>query len=170
MAFPFILYEIWKFVAPGLKEDEIKAARNLIGICSILFFIGVLFGYYIIAPFSISFLGGYTIEGMSITPTLSSYVNYVVMFTLPTGLIFELPVASYFLAKIGILTPAAMRTYWRHAVVVIFIFAAIITPPDVVAQCLTAIPLIILYEISIRVAGAVQRKKLEKEKLEALNP
>jgi sec-independent protein translocase protein TatC len=159
IAFPYILFEIWRFVSPGLHEHEQKAAKGIIGICTFLFFLGVAFGYFIIAPFSISFLAGYTVEGLEVAPTLDSYVGYMTMFTLPTGLVFEMPVAAYFLAKIGILGPASMRAYRRHAIVVLLIVAAIITPPDVVSQTIVAIPLFALYEVSIMVADSVKRKR-----------
>jgi sec-independent protein translocase protein TatC len=161
-AFPYILYEVWRFVSPGLHETERKASRNIILICSTLFFVGVLFGYYVIAPFSLNFLGGYTLGDIENTPTLGSYVSYMT-----TGLIFELPVVSYFLSKIGVLSPSFLRQFRRHSIVVIFIVSAIITPPDVVAQLLTAIPLLILYEISIIVSERVTKKREAKELLEA---
>lgn len=159
VAFPFIFWEFWKFVSPGLHDHERKAVRGIVAICSLLFLMGVAFGYYIIAPFSISFLAGYTLEGLDVSPTLDSYVTYLTMFTLPTGLIFEMPIVAYFLAKIGIIGTAFMRSYRRHAIVAIIILAAIITPPDVVSQTLVSIPLLILYEVSIGVVAAVQRKR-----------
>lgn len=159
VAFPYILFEIWRFVSPGLHEHERSAARGVIGICTVLFFLGVAFGYFVIAPFSISFLAGYTVAGLEVAPTLDSYVGYMTMFTLPTGLVFEMPVAAYFLSKIGILGPAAMRAYRRHAIVALLIVAAIITPPDVVSQTIVAIPLFALYEISILVADRVKKKR-----------
>lgn len=158
-AFPFILWEFWKFVQPGLHENEKKYIRGMVGICSFLFLVGVAFGYFIIAAFSINFLAGYTIEGAQVSPTLDSYVTYMTMFTIPTGLIFEMPVVAYFLTKIGIIGHKSLRAYRRHAVVAILIVAAIITPPDVVSQTIVSIPLYILYEISILVSKRVQRKQ-----------
>jgi sec-independent protein translocase protein TatC len=158
-AFPFIFWEFWKFVQPGLLETEQKAVRGVVFICSFLFLLGVAFGYFVIAPFSISFLAGYTLEGVVVSPTLDSYVTYMTMFTLPTGLIFEMPVIAYFLARIGIIGTRFLRAYRRHAVVIILIVAAIITPPDVVSQTLVAIPLYMLYEISILVVARVQRRQ-----------
>ncbi len=167
LAFPYVLYEFWRFISPGLLENERKASRNVILVCSLLFFVGVAFGYFVIAPFSINFLGGYTMGEMENTPTLASYVSYMTMFTFPIGLIFELPALSYFLTRIGVLGPQFLRSYRRHAVVVIFIIAAVITPPDVVAQLLTALPLWVLYEVSITVSAGVKRRKEAAEKLEA---
>lgn len=158
-AFPFILWEFWKFIQPGLLDDEKKTIRGIVGICSFLFLLGVAFGYFIIAAFSINFLAGYTIEGAQVSPTLDSYVTYMTMFTIPTGLIFEMPVVAYFLTKIGIIGYKSLRMYRRHAVVAILIVAAIITPPDVVSQTIVGIPLYILYEISIMVSRRVQLKQ-----------
>lgn len=165
-AFPFIFWEFWKFVSPGLYEKERKAVRGVVGICSLLFLTGVLFGYFVIAPFSISFLAGYTLEGLEVSPTLDSYVTYMTMFTLPTGLIFEMPIVAYFLAKIGLVGAAFLRSFRRHAIVVILIIAAVITPPDVVSQTLVAIPLYVLYEVSIMVVVGVQRRRDRDLKLE----
>lgn len=159
VAFPFIFREFWMFVSPGLHDHERKAVRGIVFVCSALFLTGIVFGYYIIAPFSISFLAGYTLEGLEVSPTLDSYVTYMTMFTLPTGLIFEMPIVAYFLAKIGLIGAGFLRTYRRHAAVAIVILAAIITPPDVVSQTLVSIPLFLLYEVSIGVVASVQRKR-----------
>jgi sec-independent protein translocase protein TatC len=158
-AFPFIFWEFWKFISPGLHDHERKVVRGIVGICSMLFLLGVAFGYFVIAPFSISFLAGYTMEGVVVSPTLDSYVTYMTMFTLPTGIIFEMPIVAYFLARIGLVGAKTMRAYWRHAAVVILIVAAIITPPDVVSQTLVAIPLLVLYEISILIVKRVEAKR-----------
>ena len=123
-----------------------------------LFALGVSFGYFIISPFAISFLAGYDVGAVS-APTLDSFVNYMTMFTLPTGMIFELPIVAIFLKRIGLIDQAFMRTYRKHAFVVFLVFAAIITPPDVVTQFLIAIPLYVLYEISIRVVGRVEKRE-----------
>jgi sec-independent protein translocase protein TatC len=158
-AFPYIFWQFWQFISPGLHDHERKVVRGIVGICTALFLLGVLFGYYVIAPFSISFLAGYTVEGLEVAPTLDSYVTYMTMFTIPTGLIFEMPVVAYFLAKVGIMGAGFMRAYRRHAVVVVLIVAAIITPPDVVSQTLVAIPLYLLYEASIVVVTRVQKAR-----------
>ncbi len=165
-AFPFVLWEFWKFIRPGLHDKEQKAIRSVVGVCSGLFLLGVAFGYFIIAPFSINFLAGYTVAGAEVSPTLDSYVTYMTMFTVPTGLIFEMPVVAYFLTKIGIIGHKFLRTYRRHAVVVILIIAAIITPPDVVSQTIVAIPLYMLYEVSIVVSTRVQRARERQAELE----
>jgi sec-independent protein translocase protein TatC len=162
VAFPFIFWEFWKFISPGLHAHERNAVRGVVFICTFLFLLGVLFGYYVIAPFSISFLAGFTLEGLEVAPTLDSYVTYMTMFTIPTGFIFQMPIAAYFFARMGLIGASFLREYRRHAIVVILIVAAIITPPDVVSQTLVAIPLLLLYEVSILVVSWVQRQR-EKE-------
>ncbi|MGK0364210.1 MAG: sec-independent protein translocase protein TatC [Saprospiraceae bacterium] len=158
IAFPYVFYQIWSFIKPGLYEKEQKAARGTVFICSVLFSLGVLFGYFIISPFAINFLAGYEIPGVVNNPTLSSYVSYMVMFTVPAGIAFELPVVMYFLAKVGLVTADFLRSYRKHSVVVILVLAAIITPPDVVTQCLIGIPLYFLYEASIIIVSRVEKK------------
>ena len=158
-AFPLIFWEFWKFVGPGLYEQERKAVRGVVVVCSLLFLMGVSFGYLVIAPFSISFLAGYTLEGLEVAPTLDSYVTYMTMFTIPMGLVFEMPILAYFMAKLGLVGTSFLRAYRRHAIVIILIIAAIITPPDVVSQTMVAIPLYVLYEVSILVVAGVQRKR-----------
>lgn len=164
-SFPYVFYQIWTFIKPGLYKKEQKVTRGIVAICSALFMIGVLFGYFVISPFAINFLGGYYIPGVTNAPTVSSFITYMVMFTAPAGLIFELPIVVYFLSKVGLVSPAIMRKYRRHAIVAILILAALITPPDVVTQFLIGIPLFILYELSIFVSRRVEKK--EKEKWEA---
>lgn len=155
--FPYIFHEFWQFIRPGLHENEQRATRSVVAICSFLFLTGVSFGYFIIAPFAINFLMGFTIPGVENTPTLSSFLNYMVMFTAPAGLIFELPIVVYFLSKAGLVTPAFMRQYRRHAFIGILILAAVVTPPDVVTQFLIGVPLYILYELSIFISARVER-------------
>ena len=130
----------------------------MVGICSGLFMLGVLFGYYIISPFAINFLAGYQIPGVQNTPTMSSFINYMIMFTAPAGLIFELPIIVYFLSKIGLVTPEGMKQYRRHSIIGVLMLSAMITPPDVVTQFLIGIPLYILYEVSIVVSARVNRE------------
>lgn len=166
VAFPFIVNEFWKFIRPGLYEKEQRAARGMVLICTVLFLLGVFFGYFILAPFATNFLLGYTIPGVENVPTLVSLINYMVMFILPAGLVFELPIIVYFLSKIGLVSPEGMRKYRRHAIIVILISAGIITPPDVVTQTLLSIPLFLLYEVSIFVSARVHSKQAEKEALE----
>ena len=159
VAFPYVFYQIWSFIKPGLYENEQKAARGTVFICSVLFSIGVLFGYFVISPFAVNFLAGYEIPGVVNNPTLSSYVSYLVMFTVPAGIAFELPVVVYFLATVGLISSDFLRQYRKHSVVVILILAAVITPPDVVTQCLIGIPIYFLYEASIIIAKRVEKKQ-----------
>ncbi len=159
LSFPYIFWEFWRFIKPGLYKKEQKAARGMVFICSSLFALGVLFGFYVIAPFAISWLGSYTVGTETInSPTLASYVGYLTMCTIPVGIIFEFPVIAYFLGKIGILSSAFLRAYRRHAIVFVFIISAIITPPDVVTQVLISIPILILYEVSIRIIKGIEKR------------
>lgn len=166
LSFPYIFWELWRFIKPGLYKKEQKAARGLVFICSALFFMGVLFGYFIMSPFAISFLAGYQIGGVETTPTLSSYVGYMTMLTLPVGIIFEMPVLIYFLARIGLVTSSFLKSYRRISFFVIFIVAAIITPPDVLTQIIIGFPLYLLYEMSILVVERHEKKERKRELLE----
>ena len=156
---PYIFWEIWRFIKPGLYESERKAARGMVAVCSLLFFIGVLFGYFIIAPFAFNFLAGYSFgESNEATVSLSSYIGYLVMLTVPVGVIFELPIMCYVLGKIGVLTSSFMKNYRRHAIVIIFIIGAVISPPDLPSQLLIAFPLLLLYELSISIVKRIEKK------------
>jgi sec-independent protein translocase protein TatC len=160
MAFPYIIYEFWKFFRPALKENEKKNIRGAVLITSLLFFTGVIFGYYMIFPFSLQFLSTYEISAEVVNQiNVRSYIGTLTSLVLASGLIFELPVIAYFLTKIGIITPKFLKEYRRYAIVIIFIIAAIITPPDVFSQTLVAIPLLGLYEVSIWVSKVVMRGK-----------
>jgi len=169
LAFPYVFYEFWKFIKPGLYKNEIRAARGIVLICSLLFLTGVAFGFFIVAPIAITFLSTYSVsDQVSNTTTLSSLVNSMTMFTLPMGLVFELPVIMYFLAKIGLITYDFLSKYRRHAVVIIAIVAAVITPPDAITMMMVGIPLYILYEASMIVVKRIDReKKLKEAKEEA---
>ncbi len=161
LAFPFILWELWKFIKPALSKKETRYARGLVFFSSTLFFIGILFGYFLLSPLSINFLGSYKVsELVSNEINLDSYVSFIATLTFATGLIFEMPILVYFLAKIGILTSAWMRKSRRYAIVVILILAAVLTPsPDIASMVLMFIPLYSLYEVSILVAAGVERGK-----------
>jgi sec-independent protein translocase protein TatC len=161
LGFPYLVFELWKFIRPALKDKEKKYAQGIVFYTSFLFTTGVLFGYYVITPMSVNFLGTYQVSAeVKNTITLDSFIGTVTTLTLITGLVFELPIVIYFLSKIGIMSPAFMRKYRRHAVVVILIVAAIITPTsDATTLMLVAIPLWILYEISIFVSAYVAKTK-----------
>ncbi|CAN5510392.1 twin-arginine translocase subunit TatC [soil metagenome] len=163
MAFPYFIWEIWRFIKPALSDKELKYSRGIVFFTTLLFVLGLLFGYYLITPMSISFLGNYQVSAeVSNTISLDSYINIVTVMSLSTGLVFELPMIIYFLSKLGIVTPKFMRQYRKHAMVINLILAAVITPsPDVTSQMLVAIPLFILYEISIYVSMMVERGKKE---------
>lgn len=168
VGFPYILYELWKFIAPGLYDNERQNARGFIFIASALFFTGVLFGYYIVAPLSINFLGGYSISETVIREIdLSSYIATVRSAVIACGLIFELPIIIYFLTKIGLVTPDILRKYRKIALVVVLILSAVITPPDVASQIIVAVPILILYQVSIYISKFVLRKEAKKEKRNA---
>lgn len=158
-SFPYLFYEFWKFIKPGLYPNERKAARGIVFSCSLLFILGVSFGYFVIAPFAINFLIGFDVGAMvSTAPTLSSYVNYMTLFTVPTGILFQLPIFVFFFSIIGLLTPDVMKKYRRHAFIVILIIAAVATPPDVVTQFLVGVPVYILYEVSIIISKRANKK------------
>ncbi|MDX1479276.1 MAG: twin-arginine translocase subunit TatC [Saprospiraceae bacterium] len=160
VAFPYVFFEFWQFIKPGLYEKEKKAARGVVFICSFLFITGVLFGYFVIAPFAVTFLSSYSVSPDVLnTVTLTSLVNSMTMFTIPTGIVFELPVLAYFLAKVGLISADFLKKYRKHALVVILIMAAIITPPDVITQFLIGIPIYLLFELSIIIARRVEKKR-----------
>jgi sec-independent protein translocase protein TatC len=166
LAFPVITWEFWQFFKPALKPSEARYAKGAVMSASGLFFIGVLFGYFMLAPLSIHFLSSYEVDPSVVNQiNIRSYIGLLTSICLATGLVFELPIIAFFLTKIGILTPAFMRKYRKHSIVVIFIVAAIITPPDVFSQTLVAIPLIILYELSIFISTRVIKQK-EKDRKE----
>ncbi len=160
LAFPVIVWEFWKFFRPALKANEAQHARGAVSAASLLFFSGVLFGYYMLSPLSIHFLSSYRISPeVTNQINIRSYIGTLSSICLATGLVFELPIISYFLTKVGIVTPAFLRRYRKHAIVVIFVLAAIITPPDVFSQTLVAIPLLMLYEVSILISRRVMNQK-----------
>ena len=159
-ASPYIIWEIWRFIKPALREKETKYASGAVFYTSLLFLIGVLFGYYIITPLSIHFLSTYNVsQEVANNIKLNSYIGTVTSVTFASGIIFELPIAVLFLSKTGLITPKFMRTYRKHAYVILLIISAIITPPDVFSQVLVCLPLIILYEISVFISRSVTRKQ-----------
>ncbi len=160
LAFPYLIWEIWRFVKPGLHVQERKYSRLILIFAAFLFLMGVLFGYYLIVPLSVQFLGTYNISS-EITNfiDLNSYITTVSTVTLATGLIFELPVIAYFLARMGLITPQGMRQYRKHAFVVTLVLSAIITPPDISSQILVTIPIVLLYEVSIKICARVVRRQ-----------
>ena len=165
LAFPYLLWEIWRFIAPGLRENEIKRSRGFIFVASFLFFCGIAFSFYVIAPISIHFLYNYQITDLIQNNfTMDSHIGLVTSMLLGVSILFELPVLVYFLTKIGLITPQFLKKYRKHALVVVLILAAIITPPDIASQVIVAIPILILYEVSIKVSKMVLRKQAREEK------
>ncbi|MBL7922752.1 MAG: twin-arginine translocase subunit TatC [Bacteroidia bacterium] len=157
LGFPYLIWEIWRFVKPALSQKEISYSKGIVFFTSLLFMMGVSFGYFIITPLSINFLGNYKVsEEISNSISMDSYINTVTVLSMSTGIVFELPMVVYFLSKLGVLSPEFMRKYRKHAMVVNLIVAALITPsPDITSQLLVAIPLFLLYEVSIYVSKAV---------------
>ncbi len=159
LAFPIILWEFWKFIRPALYDTERKYAVAFIFSTSVLFFLGILFGYYVITPLSLNFLGNYRISDVVKNDIdLQSYLSIIKTTAISCGLIFELPIIMYFLSKVGLLSAATMRNARRYAYVIMLLLAAVVTPPDVVSQIIVTIPLMILYELSIIIATRMEKK------------
>lgn len=167
LAFPYVFWEIWRFVKPGLHNTERKFSKGAVFFVSFLFATGVLFGYYVLSPMSIWFFSTYSISETIVNEfDITSYVQTIVALVFGSGLLFQLPMVVYFLTKIGIVTPKFMRTYRKHAIIIILILAALITPPDPLSQTIIAIPLYLLYEISIFISAMVMRNKRKEEEAE----
>ena len=159
IAFPYVLYQFWSFISPGLYQNEKKYARGFIFVSSLLFFTGVLFGYYVVCPLSVNFLGNYSVSNEVFNDfDLNSYIGLVRASVLASGLIFELPIIIYFLTKIGLVNPEILRKYRKFALVGVLILAAVITPPDIASQIIVAIPIVVLYQISIYISGVVIKR------------
>ncbi|MBT3208476.1 MAG: twin-arginine translocase subunit TatC [Bacteroidetes bacterium] len=162
IAFPYIIYEVWSFIKPGLRKSERKKSRGGIVYSSLLFLLGVAFGYYIIVPLSVHFLGSYTVsEQVNNQINLSSYISTVTSVVLASGVIFELPILVFFLSKIGLVSPEFLRKYRKHSLIIILALSAIITPPDIFSQVLVSVPLLILYEVGIAISKRVTKKSDE---------
>jgi len=165
IAFPYVIYQFWKFISPGLYTYERKTASGFIGVSSLLFFMGVLFGYYVVTPLSVRFLGTYTVSSEVFNDfDLSSYTALIRASVLASGLIFELPILIYFLTKVGLVTPELMRKYRKISLVLVMFLSAVITPPDVASQIIVAIPVLILYELSIFISKRVIKSMKKKNK------
>ena len=160
VSFPFTAFQIWKFVEPGLHENERKASRFIILFISLCFFAGISFGYFVFLPISLKFFAGFGTPLIKNNIAVQDYISFVMGTLLTSGLVFELPFISYILSQIGLLTPAFMRFYRKHAIVTLLVIAAIVTPStDMVTQLVIGVPMILLYEISIWISGYVNRKK-----------
>ena len=163
LSFPYFIWEVWRFVKPGLHPHERKYLRGTVFFSSLLFFAGILFAYYIVVPFAAQFLATYQISDQVENKwTFHAVIGMVTRLVLAGGIMFELPIVVYFLSRVGIITPQSMKQYRKHAVVVLLILSAIITPPDVTSQILIFIPLMMLYQFSIWISAIVNRRR-EKE-------
>ncbi len=168
VAFPYILWEFWRFISPGLHNKERKNSRSFILIASLLFFAGIAFSYYVIAPLSVYFFYSFTVSEMIQNNfAFTAHINLITSTLLGVGLMFELPVLIFFLSKMGLVTPAFLRKSRKFAIVIVLVMAAVITPPDIASQIIVSIPILFLYEISIYISSYVQKqeeKNLKKSK------
>ena len=161
-AFPYILWLLWSFISPALYEKERRNAKYFIFIASILFFLGVLFGYYIIVPMSVNFFATFTVSSIIKNEfNVDSYIGMIKTSVIACGLFFELPIIIYFLTKLGLVTPQFLRKYRKYGIVIILFVAAIVTPPDVVSQIIVSIPMLLIYEVSIFISAFVVKRRLK---------
>jgi sec-independent protein translocase protein TatC len=160
-AFPYIIYQIWSFIRPALSQKEIQKTRRSLGVVSLLFFTGLFFAYFFLVPLASNFLLGYSLNPqIKNIITISSVTGFVTFMSLATGLVFELPVLVYILARLGIVNSAFLKKHWRYAVVIIFLIAGIATPsPDIFSQLLLGTPLLGLYLVGIQVAKRVEKNR-----------
>jgi len=166
-AFPYIFWEVWQFVSPGLHARERNTTRGTIFFVSLLFFIGVTFGYLIVSPLSMSFMANYQLfndPGKSIENIweINSIISFITMISLACGLMFQLPIVIYFLTKVGLVTPMYLKKYRKHAIVIFLFASAVLTPPDPISQVFVSVPLILLYQLSIFISKRVYKQYLKK--------
>jgi sec-independent protein translocase protein TatC len=160
LSFPYILWEFWKFISPALYEKEKKNARSFIVVSSLLFFIGVVFGYFVIIPMSVNFFATFKVSEVIVNQfNIDSYIGMIKTSVLATGLFFELPIIIYFLTKIGLVTPVFLRKYRKIAVIIVLIVSAIVTPPDVVSQIIVSVPMLLIFEASIIISAIVVKRQ-----------
>lgn len=168
LAMPYVLFQLWRFIGPGLSAKERGAVGSIVWAMAFLFLLGIAFGYFVLTPMSIQFLGNYrvgTTNAVSNEINLDSFISTVTSMTLWTGVVFQMPLVILFLTRLGLVGPGFLRTYRKHAFVAILILAAIITPPDVTSQILVSLPLFLLYEISILLSARAERRQLAPEKV-----
>lgn len=160
-AFPYAFWELWRFIKPGLKPAERKAARGATFFVSMLFLMGLFFGYYIVSPLAINFLANYQLdESIKNQYDITSYIGTLITLSLGCALMFQMPIVAFVLSKVGVLTPSFMRSYRKHSFIVILIISGLITPsPDIYSQLLVSLPLVLLYEVSIWVSGSIERAR-----------
>ena len=159
LAAPFLFYQIWMFIAPGLYQKEKRFAFPFVIFSTLLFVGGALFGYFVVFPFGFKFFLGFADEYIQALPSIKQYFSFAIKLLFAFGIVFELPVVVFFLAKMGLVSPDLLRRKRKYALLLTFVAAAILTPPDVITQCLMAGPLIILYEVGIIVARFAVKKK-----------
>lgn len=163
-AFPYLFYEVWRFISPGLYAKERNAARGAVFFVSFLFLSGALFGYYVLTPMSINFLANYQLDpSIANEFDITSYVSTLSMLVLASAIMFQLPVVVYFLSMSGLVTSKMLKSYRRHSIVVILIVSAVITPPDVISQLLIAMPILGLYEVGILIAKRLEKQRAQRE-------
>ncbi|MDG1332406.1 MAG: twin-arginine translocase subunit TatC [Crocinitomicaceae bacterium] len=164
LSFPFIFYQVWSFVKPGLKQNEKGVAKGIVLYVSLLFFVGIAFGYFIVAPLCVQFFGNYQISSaIKNDVQISSYMSLVLSTVFYSGLLFLLPVVTYLFTKLGVITPEYLKKYRKHAIVGILILSALITPPDLISQVIVGVPIVILYEVGILISKRVIRKRKKEE-------
>lgn len=164
LSFPFIFYQIWAFVKPGLKANEQSVVKGIVFYVSLLFFLGIAFGYFVVAPMCVQFFGTYQMsKNIDNIFTINSYMSTILSTVFYSGLLFLLPVVAYLFAKLGIITAVFLRKYRKHAIVGVLILSAVITPPDLISQVIVSIPIVLLYEISILVTAGVERNRRKEE-------
>jgi sec-independent protein translocase protein TatC len=161
MAFPYIFYEFWRFIRPALTKKELNQTRGVIFWVSLLFFAGVFFGYFVIAPYTVNFFANFQLDESIVNQwTITSYIDTLIPLILGTGLAFQLPLVVFFLSKLGMVTPDFLRKSRKYAIVIIVIVAGVITPPDVISQLVVSFPLLILYEVSIWLSARVKKQEV----------
>jgi sec-independent protein translocase protein TatC len=160
LGFPYVFYQLWSFVKPGLKQNEKKMVKGIVFYVSLLFFLGILFGYFVVAPMSVQFFGTYQISSQIRNDfTITSYMSTILSTVFYSGLFFLLPIVSYLFAKLGLVSSGFLKKYRKHAIVLVLILAAIITPPDMISQIIVSIPILLLYELGILVVKQVEKKR-----------
>jgi sec-independent protein translocase protein TatC len=164
LAFPYIFYQLWSFVKPGLKQNEKSMVKGIVFYVSLLFFTGIGFGYFVVAPMSIQFFGSFSLSSsIENNFMLNSFMSTILSTVFYTGLFFLLPIVSYLMGKIGLVSSEFLMKYRKHAIVAVLVLAAVITPPDIVSQVIVSIPILLLYEIGIFVVKRVEKTRLKNE-------
>lgn len=160
IAFPYILWEFWKFVRPALSEKEASNSKGVIFWVSFLFFIGIGFGYFILSPYTINFFANFSLASNIVNkPTINSYFNTILPLTLGCGVAFQLPLILYFLAKVGVVSATSLKNFRRYAILIVVVITGIICPPDMFSQIICSIPIVLLYEVGILVCKRVEKKE-----------